>query len=402
MPSAVRALLRAWYAFRLLRLRDHRRPHDTPDIRSGDPRADRVLLVGTGITHGWGVDSHHDGVVGRLSVELAARTGRGADVELVGSEAMNISSTLAWVGDRDLSDVDALVLALGFNDALRRTPPDVWESGLRAVIAALVARLRPEATVVLLAAPPVDAIRVWDGPVARTARTHRERLDAASEAVAAQYGLQVLRPAAFGLHGRERLSPAALYARLGSDLAELLAPLLLAARPQATERAPHPEPVWEWSGTAELVALAAKGGAPRLRKLATAARKRFRVELAVVSLKNGDRLYYANDTDVMPAVVPLDLAFCRHTIESESSVVVPDAQKDERFAGNPMLDLSFINFYAGYPLRSSSGEVIGSFCLQGSRPRRAGRVPVDTLRAFALEAEAELQRFEKSVEVAAR
>ncbi|MEO8528906.1 MAG: hypothetical protein ABI435_07490, partial [Pseudolysinimonas sp.] len=46
------------------------------------------------------------------------------------------------------------------------------------------------------------------------------------------------------------------------------------------------------------------------------------------------------------------------------------------------------------PLRSSEGQVIGSFCLQGSRPRDASAVSMDALRDLAMQAQAEIQRYE--------
>ena len=118
------------------------------------------------------------------------------------------------------------------------------------------------------------------------------------------------------------------------------------------------------------------------------------MELAVLSLVDGDRLYHATDTDVMPASVPLDLSFCRHTVASGELTVIPDTGKDARFADNPLVDVSFINFYAGYPLRATDGTVIGSFCLQGSRPRTPSAAALDRLRELASEAEGVLRRYE--------
>jgi GAF domain-containing protein len=70
---------------------------------------------------------------------------------------------------------------------------------------------------------------------------------------------------------------------------------------------------------------------------------------------------------------------------------------DPRFADNPLKQLSFINFYAGVPLEDSAGNIIGTFCLQGSRPKSAARFPMDELREMALEAQSELRRHEVAV-----
>lgn len=398
MPSMLRAALRAWYALRQLELRRHRRPLDSPVTRSGDPRADRVLVVGNGFTHGWDVDSHRQALTGRLAEAVADRTGRGCDLDVVGAESMNMRSSLAWVGDRDLAEFDAVVVAVGLNDALRRTPVPDWERGLGDLLSSVVPRLRPDAGVLVVGIPPVRALPAYDGIAARLAESHRDRLNAAATWQAELHGVAHLDIPEFTLDSRGRLTAAAVYAQLGSRIAGDLAPALVAARPDSEPRAPQADPLWQWSGLEEVVAEAAKGGTPVLRRLAETAQKVFKVELAVVSLVNGDRLYYGNNTDVMPASVPLDLSFCRYTVAEEAPVIIPDVRADDRFADNPLIDLSFINFYAGYPLRATDGTVIGSFCLQGSRARSGDAVPIEALRGLALQAEAELRRFEKPVQ----
>lgn len=398
MPSMLRAALRAWYALRQLELRRHRRPLDSPVTRSGDPRADRVLVVGNGFTHGWDVDSHRQALTGRLAEAVADRTGRGCDLDVVGAESMNMRSSLAWVGDRDLAEFDAVVVAVGLNDALRRTPVPDWERGLGDLLSSVVPRLRPDAGVLVVGIPPVRALPAYDGIAARLAEAHRDRLNAAATWQAELHGVAHLDIPEFTLDSRGRLTAAAVYAQLGSRIAGELAPALVAARPDPEPRAPQADPLWQWSGLEEVVAEAAKGGTPVLRRLAETAQKTFKVELAVVSLVNGDRLYYGNNTDVMPASVPLDLSFCRYTVAEEAPVIIPDVRADDRFADNPLIDLSFMNFYAGYPLRATDGTVIGSFCLQGSRARSGDAVPLEALRGLALQAEAELRRFEKPVQ----
>ncbi len=395
MSSLLRAALRAWYALRLLELRNHRRPRDSAVTRSGDPRADRILLLGNGFTAGWGVDSHRDALTGRLASAIGDRTGRGCDLDVVGAESMNMRSALAWVGDRDLEAVDAFVVAAGLSDALRRTSAEDWERGLRDLLAAVVARLRPEVPALVVGIPPVRALPAFDGLAARFAEKHRDRLNALTRRLAGEYGVGYLSIDEFKPDRRGRLTVAAIYDQLGVEIATGVAPKLMAARPHAEARAPQADPVWQWSGTEEVVALAAKGGAPVLRRLAETAQKVFKVELAVVSLVNGDRLYYGNNTDVMPESVPLGLSFCQYTVEEGAPVIIPDVSADVRFADNPLTELSYINFYAGYPLHASDGTVIGSFCLQGSRARPGDAVSIEALRGMALQAEAELRKYEK-------
>jgi len=384
--------LRAWYAFSQLRLRERPRPTDVPAIRSGDPAADRVLLVGNGPSQGWGVLTHQLALTGQLATAVAERTGRACDADLIGAESMNVRSALSWIGDRDLSQADAIVLMIGTNDALRLTDQRVWEQELYDLLAGIEKRAGRDAVVVLAGIPPIAAFGAYTGLVARLTEGHRRRLNESAKRIAAARHvvyLELPEPVA-----SVDDAPVAAYSELAALLATELAPRMLAARPAAAARPAQQDRVWDWSGAATFVELARTGGDSELRRLTEQAQKSFGVELAVVSLAEGDRLYHGTNTDVIPASVPLELSFCRYTVESGEPVVIPDTGKDPRFDGNPLVDVSFINFYAGYPLRASDGHVIGSFCLQGSQPRRQSAVALDLLRQLALEAEEVLRGYE--------
>jgi lysophospholipase L1-like esterase len=390
--------LRAWYAFKQLRLRTRPRPTDVPAIRSGDPQADRILVIGNGPSQGWGVLTHQLALTGQLASSVSARTGRACDADLIGAESMNVRSALAWIGDRELRDIDSIVLMLGTNDALRLTPLDVWERELYDLIAGIEARGTSHDAITLVGIPPISAFGAYTGPIARFSEKHRVRLNAATRRIAAarQVGwLDLKAPVASVAE-----APVAAYSELAGRIADAIAPRVLVERPQPIARAAQVDRVWDWSGAPAFVELARTGGDSDLRRLTEQAQKSFGVELAVVSLVEGDRLYHGTNTDVVPASVPLELSFCRYTVESGEPVIIPDTGKDPRFEGNPLVDVSFINFYAGYPLRATDGHVIGSFCLQGSQPRRESAIALDLLRQLALEAEEVLRGYE--VETPAR
>jgi lysophospholipase L1-like esterase len=385
--------LRAWYAFKQLRLRTLAHPTDVPAIRSGDPAADRILVVGNGPSHGWGVLTHQLALTGQLADAVAAHTGRGCDADLVGAESMNVRSALAWIGDRDLTEVDAIVLVLGTNDALRLTELPVWEQELYDLLAGIEARVLPGTVVTLIGIPPAASFRAYAGSIARLTDKHRLRLNAATRRIAAARHVGYLElpvPASPAGPG----SSAELYRGFAGAIAADLAPRIVSARRVPAARPARADEVWDWSGAPAFVELARTGGDADLRRLTEQAQKSFGVELAVVSLVEGDRLYHGTNTDVVPTSVPLELSFCRYTVATGEPVIIPDTGRDPRFRDNPLVDVSFINFYAGYPLRGSDGRVIGSFCLQGSQARRGSAVALDLLRQLALEAEEILRGYE--------
>jgi lysophospholipase L1-like esterase len=363
-----------------------------PAIRTGDPRADRILLVGNGPSQGWGVLTHQLALTGQLAEAVAERTGRACDADLVGAEAMNVRSALAWIGDRDLSELDAIVLVLGTNDALRLTPLHTWEQELYDLIAGIESRGARHDAITLVSIPPVAAFGAYTGTIARLTEKHRLVLNAATRRIAGARRVGFVDLPAPAASVAE--APAIAYKELATRIAATIGPRIVDLRPVVAARAAQKDHVWDWSGAPAFVELARSGGDSDLRRLTERAQKSFGVELAVVSLVEGDRLYHGTNTDVVPVSVPLELSFCKYTVEAGEPVIIPDTGKDPRFENNPLVDVSFINFYAGYPLRASDGHVIGSFCLQGSQPRRQSAVALDLLRQLAQEAEEVLRGYE--------
>lgn len=164
--------------------------------------------------------------------------------------------------------------------------------------------------------------------------------------------------------------------------------------PPARPRRALPEPTFEWSGAETLVELASTGGSDTLQDLARRAEEEFGVDVAVVSLLDGKKLYYAVNTELLPVSIPRELTFCDVTVAADAPVIVEDARKDDRFKDNPYLDLNHGYFYAGHPIHSSTGEAIGTFCLHNTRPRKAKSVSSEKLAEFARLAEIELQSYE--------
>ena len=306
---------------------------------------------------------------------------------------MNVRSARAWLGERDLEPYDAVVVVVGVNDAIRHTPLTTWRAALTDLASWIMPRLRRDARLHLVGMPPIRSIAGYDNLVGRLAEPRRRGLHAATRQIIDDLGLPPL--IELGPTGVDAEDGAPVYAAHAATLADRLAPVLAAHAPAEGRPALPDAAPWDWSGAASVLHHQESGGLPALRALAERAQKRFRVEFAVVSLLNGDRIWHAMNTEVFPPSVPLDLSFCKYTIEDEAPLVVGNTALDPRFAANPLTQLSFIHFYAGVPLEDSAGNVIGSFCLQGSRPKSAARFPLEELRAMALEAQDELRRHER-------
>ena len=110
-----------------------------------------------------------------------------------------------------------------------------------------------------------------------------------------------------------------------------------------------------------------------------------RVPIALVSLVDAERQWFKANVG-LPGVneTPRDVAFCAHAITDDAVLEVPDATRDARFAGNPLVTgAPDIRFYAGAPLVLPGGERVGTLCVIDRQARRLDAAQVSTLRSLA-------------------
>jgi predicted PurR-regulated permease PerM len=82
-------------------------------------------------------------------------------------------------------------------------------------------------------------------------------------------------------------------------------------------------------------------------------------------------------------VSPRETSLCGHVVASHETMVVADTHRDPRFAANPMLRDAGIRFYAGVPLRTASGHVIGALAIMDTEPRVLTEHETELLESMA-------------------
>lgn len=83
-----------------------------------------------------------------------------------------------------------------------------------------------------------------------------------------------------------------------------------------------------------------------------------------------DRYQYITASRNIPVrQVPRKDAFCRFVMERGETVIIPDMLTDARSSGHPLVQGEpYARFYAGAPLRTAEGVLLGTFCVTDTRP----------------------------------
>jgi len=85
---------------------------------------------------------------------------------------------------------------------------------------------------------------------------------------------------------------------------------------------------------------------------------------------------------------PLEGCYCQDVIGRGSPVILADAWNESGFSDRR----SNVRAYAGIPLRTANGNVLGAFCAFDERPRDWSKRDIDVLTALSVAVMSEIQR----------
>ena len=96
----------------------------------------------------------------------------------------------------------------------------------------------------------------------------------------------------------------------------------------------------------------------------------FGTKTALVTLVEEDRQWFQASVGFDHHKTSRTISLCAHALLSKDVLVIPDARDDPRFASNVLVAREpFIRFYAGAPLVTPRGHVIGTLCIIDDKPR---------------------------------
>lgn len=94
-------------------------------------------------------------------------------------------------------------------------------------------------------------------------------------------------------------------------------------------------------------------------------------KIAVISLVAKDRQWFKSTQGLDVKETPREMSFCQYAIpQPYKTLIVNDSKLDDRFKDNPMVTGDpNIRFYAGAPLTTPDGDVLGTLCVLDDKPQ---------------------------------
>ncbi len=123
-------------------------------------------------------------------------------------------------------------------------------------------------------------------------------------------------------------------------------------------------------------------------QLTSLAARLLHVKASLITLVGEERQYFKSAVGVdepwrSAGGTPLSHSFCRHAVESGTTLLIEDARENPLVADNPAVSELGVISYAGIPIRTPAGDVVGTLCVLDSVPRQWTSEEVRMLEVLA-------------------
>jgi PAS domain S-box-containing protein len=131
-------------------------------------------------------------------------------------------------------------------------------------------------------------------------------------------------------------------------------------------------------------------------RLTTLATRALGVPVALVSLVDQDRQFFKSCVGLpepwaTTRETPLSHSFCQHVVVQRTPLIVADAREHPHLHENLAIRDLDVVAYAGVPLLTGEGDVLGSFCAIDSRPRAWTATDIEILTGLAASVMTEIE-----------
>ena len=93
------------------------------------------------------------------------------------------------------------------------------------------------------------------------------------------------------------------------------------------------------------------------------------VPISLMTLVDKNRQWFKSKVGLEINETKRDWSFCTHAIKENTPLIINDAYLDQRFINNPLVTGDpKIRFYAGFPLKTSEGDKLGTLCVIDRKP----------------------------------
>jgi PAS domain S-box-containing protein len=114
--------------------------------------------------------------------------------------------------------------------------------------------------------------------------------------------------------------------------------------------------------------------------------------IALIDLIDRDRQWSNSQATWEMEEAPKNMSFCSLCAGQRDVVIIADTLTDDRCAANPAVtSYPYVRFYAGVPLVTQAGEVLGALCVLDRVPRTLNREQVEALRILSRQIVAQIE-----------
>ncbi|HEX8395560.1 MAG TPA: GAF domain-containing protein [Longimicrobium sp.] len=156
----------------------------------------------------------------------------------------------------------------------------------------------------------------------------------------------------------------------------------------------HPDPLFNAERLQEItdLDLLSPDVDPIMKEIASEAAERLGMPVSLVSVVLDEALHVAGSHGIDGLWLgetrghPVEWSFCATSVRSREAFVVESATEHPYHQTNPLVTLDGVRCYAGVPLISSRGHVLGNLCVVGLEERTFTEDELQILRGLAAEA----------------